>query len=85
MSADPPISGEQRDDDPPLSGHSGPEDRGEPRETLDESSVANLTQPGVDKHPVTGGPAVSPADPAAVGGNPDLRPAVDLDSDDIPH
>ena len=85
MSADPPISGEQRGDDVPLTGHSGPEDRGEAREVMDASSAAELTKPGLDKHPVTGGPAVSPSDPTAVAGNPDLRPAVDLDADDIPH
>lgn len=79
----PPIAGEKRDDNP-LTGRSGPEDRGEARETLDASSMAELTNPGVDKHPVTGGPAVAPSDPAAMG-NPGARSPVDLDEDDIPH
>lgn len=77
-------SGEHNDDNPPLTGHSGPEDRGEARETADASSAAELTSPGPDKHPVTGGAAVSPADPAAMG-NPDVRSPVDFDEDDIPH
>lgn len=80
---EPAIAGEQRDDNP-LMGRSGPEDRGEARETLDASSMANLTNPGVDKHPVTGGAAIASSDPAAMG-NPSARSPIDLDEDDIPH
>ena len=78
------MSGEQHGDDPKITGHSGPEDRGEEREVADASSAAELTSPGPDKHPVTGGPAVAPSDPAATS-NPDVEPPVDLDADDIPH
>jgi hypothetical protein len=84
MSDDRPSSGEQSGDTPATSGRSGPEDRGQARETLDASEAANLVEPGPDKHPVTGGAAVAPSDPAAAG-NPDVLTPVDLDEDDIPH
>ena len=80
---EPPVAGENRDDNP-LMGRSGPEDRGEARETFDARSMSELTNPGVDKHPVTGGAAVAPSDPAAMG-NPSARSPIDLDEDDIPH
>lgn len=79
------MSGEQHDDEPVISGHSAPEDRGEPRETADSSSAAELTDPGGDKHPVTGGAPVAPSDPAAAGTVPDRRTPVDLGEDEIPH
>jgi hypothetical protein len=77
--------GEDRGEPDRRAGRSAAEDRGEARPPADASSAAELTQPGPDRHPVTGGPAVNPSDPTASGRDPDREPIIDLDEDDIPH